>query len=58
MSDTESRTPVADALAEVDKAQSWRATRGTGTELAALRNLAEAVRVHLLAHPETAGQPA
>jgi len=45
----ESGTPVADALAEVDRRQN---TSGQNGELTALRALAEAVRVSLIAFPE------
>jgi hypothetical protein len=49
-----STTPLADALAGVDYAQNTPDQWGLGRarELAALRDLAEAVRAHLLAHPE------
>jgi hypothetical protein len=60
VNETTSTTPLADALAdaltEVDEAQ----TGGTGSAShawATLRTLANAVRVHLVAHPET-GEPA
>ena len=45
----ESGAPVADALAEVDRRQN---TSGQNGELTALRALAEAVRVSLIAFPE------
>jgi hypothetical protein len=50
-----SSTPLADALAEADKAQAaYVAARYHGTDeyLDVLERLAEAVRVHLLKHPE------
>ena len=51
-----SSTPLADALAVVDRAQAevahnWSRSADEA-ELGALRELAEAVRTHLLAHPE------
>jgi hypothetical protein len=53
-----STTPLADALAAVDRVQAAGAHMTVGTayaltaELPVLRKLAEAVRAHLLAHPE------
>lgn len=54
-----SGTPLADALAGVDHVQGGSGFGlGPVHELAALRDLAEAVRVHLLAHPESPGEMA
>jgi hypothetical protein len=59
MDEVTSRTPLADALAEVDKAQSGGMPHGARQpgELAALRELAERVRLHLMKHPEPVSQP-
>jgi hypothetical protein len=56
MQDTESTTPLADALAEVDAVQNSRAVAGTGTELEVLRRLADVVRRHLVGEPERIGR--
>lgn len=61
MTGTESTTPLADALAEVDRAQKTAGAdlvRSPPGELRALRDLADAVRARLLAQPEGAGTPA